>query len=255
MNMNWLASWLAIRRTANHLKADRPRRYSYEEWVEYTRLIRFSSESKEEADIEEEEEALIQWDWIGEDSPMLAEQSESEWLLDRLCENLDRYMKKQVPEYVKHRRKSQVLERMSSSRRGSRADHPPGAIRRKSYVDGVENLEQTAIELMTILPGLWYWSIADGRERLGNHWYIFRVCSGTEFRAGRYRMDYGKHFELRLQCTTRYCCGSSSITAIVESFYVFYIISTSGNSACLLGEIIQHQDPVLRHDIMLAARL
>ena len=129
---------LAIRRTANHLKADRPRRYSYEEWVEYTRLIRFSSESKEEADIEEEEEALIQWDWIGEDSPMLAEQSESEWLLDRLCESLDRYMKKQVPEYVKHRRKSQVLERMSSSRRGSRADHPPGAIRRKSYVDGVE---------------------------------------------------------------------------------------------------------------------
>ncbi|KAI9870372.1 MAG: Potassium channel [Pleopsidium flavum] len=127
---------LAIRTTAHDLKANRPRRYTYEEWVEYTRLIRFSSQSKEELDLEEEEEGLVEWDWIGEDSPMLAEHSESEWLLDRLCESLDRYMKKQVPEYVKHRRKSQVLERISFSRRESRVDCPAGAVRRKSHVDG-----------------------------------------------------------------------------------------------------------------------
>lgn len=84
---------LAIRHTADDLKSDPPRRYSYEEWVVYTRLIRFSRGMREEEE-EEEEGGLIEWDWIGEDSPMLAEQSESEWLLDRLCESLNRYMRR-----------------------------------------------------------------------------------------------------------------------------------------------------------------
>ena len=85
---------IAIRHTADDLKSDPPRRYTYEEWVTYTRLIRFSSCTKEELGEEEEDEGLIEWDWIGEDSPMLAEQSESAWLLDRLCESLSRYMRK-----------------------------------------------------------------------------------------------------------------------------------------------------------------
>ena len=105
---------LAIRRTATDLKAEEPRRYSYEEWVEYTRLIRFSSKSKGEVEEEEEEEGLIEWDWIGIDSPMLAEQTESEWLLDRLCESLNRYMSRQVPDSVKVRRRSLVVSRRAS---------------------------------------------------------------------------------------------------------------------------------------------
>ena len=84
----------AIRRTADDMKSDPARRYTYEEWAEYTRLIRFSRYSKEELGEEEEEEGLIEWDWIGEDSPMLAQKSESEWVLDRLCESLNRYMRK-----------------------------------------------------------------------------------------------------------------------------------------------------------------
>ena len=87
---------IAIRHTADEMKNDPARRYSYEEWAEYTRLIRFSRYSKEELGEEEEEEGLIEWDWIGEDSPMLARQSESEWLLDRLCESLNRYMRRQA---------------------------------------------------------------------------------------------------------------------------------------------------------------
>lgn len=86
---------LAIRRTANDLKSEARRRYSYEEWVEFTRLIRFSRMDRPELVEEEEEYGLIEWDWIGENSPMLAEESESEWLLDRLCESLNRYMMKQ----------------------------------------------------------------------------------------------------------------------------------------------------------------
>jgi potassium channel subfamily K len=91
---------LAIKRTANDLRLDHHKKYSYEEWVEFTRLIRFSSKSSEEAEEEEEEEGLVDWDWIGEDSPMLADVSESEWILDRLCESLNRYTRKQAKEVL-----------------------------------------------------------------------------------------------------------------------------------------------------------
>lgn len=86
---------IAIRRTANDMKADPPRKYSYEEWAEYTRLIRFSSMEKAQVEQSEEEEGIVEWDWIGEESPMMAEKTESEWVLDRLCESLNRYMRKQ----------------------------------------------------------------------------------------------------------------------------------------------------------------
>ncbi|RDW79600.1 hypothetical protein BP6252_04238 [Coleophoma cylindrospora] len=87
---------LAIKKTANDLRADHPKKYSYEEWVEFTRLIRFSRKSPQEVEDEEEEEGLVDWDWIGEDSPMLADVSESEWVLDRLCESLNRYTRRQA---------------------------------------------------------------------------------------------------------------------------------------------------------------
>jgi potassium channel subfamily K, other eukaryote len=74
----------AIRRTANHLRAEPPRRYSYEEWVEITRLIRFSTMTEMEVAEDEEEEGLVNWDWIGENSPLLATEGEAEWVLDRL---------------------------------------------------------------------------------------------------------------------------------------------------------------------------
>ncbi|KAL8708135.1 MAG: hypothetical protein Q9225_007651 [Loekoesia sp. 1 TL-2023] len=111
---------LAIRQTANDLRADPPKKYSYEEWAVYTHLIRFSRMSRAELEEleEEEEQGLIEWDWIGEDSPMLAEQSESEWLLDRLCESLDRYMRRQH-----HQRRKGTTRRRSGSG-VSRGQHP-----------------------------------------------------------------------------------------------------------------------------------
>jgi potassium channel subfamily K, other eukaryote len=86
----------AIKKTANDLRLPHHKTYSYEEWVEITRLIRFSRESPEQVEEDEEEEGLVDWDWIGEDSPMLADVTESEWVLDRLCESLTRYTKKQA---------------------------------------------------------------------------------------------------------------------------------------------------------------
>ena len=87
---------VAIRATANDMRLPHRKKYSYEEWVEFTRLIRFSSESPRQVEEDEEEEGLVEWDWIGENSPMLANVSESEWILDRLCESLNRYTRKQA---------------------------------------------------------------------------------------------------------------------------------------------------------------
>ncbi|TKA62002.1 hypothetical protein B0A49_08400 [Cryomyces minteri] len=84
---------LSIRRTANDLKRERPKRYSYAEWVEFTRLIRFTSKNLGEKIVDDDEEGLIEWDWIGENSPMMATQSESEFVLDRLCESMARYIR------------------------------------------------------------------------------------------------------------------------------------------------------------------
>jgi potassium channel subfamily K len=79
---------IAIKRMAIDLRADRPKKYTYEEWVQFTRLIRFSG-NKELGGVEiDEEDGLIEWDWIGEDSPMLADVGESEWIMDRLIESL-----------------------------------------------------------------------------------------------------------------------------------------------------------------------
>ncbi|KAF2127648.1 voltage-gated potassium channel [Dothidotthia symphoricarpi CBS 119687] len=103
-----------IKSVSLDLRLPRPKRYAYEEWVEFTRLIRFTTP---QIDPDErrgggggrdrggdggedggedggggraEEQGLVEWDWIGADSPMTSGLSESEWVLERLCESLIR---------------------------------------------------------------------------------------------------------------------------------------------------------------------
>lgn len=45
-------------------------------------------------ELDEEEEGVVEWDWLDENSPMLSDQSEAEWVLDRLCESLLRWLKR-----------------------------------------------------------------------------------------------------------------------------------------------------------------
>jgi potassium channel subfamily K len=98
----------AIRRATKHAREGKRKIYCYEEWVEFTRLIQFtdprsrppsqnkrSADSEVAFDIHEDEYGLLNWDWIGENSPMLAKQTEPEWVLDRLCESLIRYVSTQ----------------------------------------------------------------------------------------------------------------------------------------------------------------
>lgn len=81
-----------IRETADDLKEGRRKRYPYEAWVEFTRLIRFTANKNGDQD-PDEDEGLIEWDWIGENSPMMSKGSEAEFVLDRLCESMQRYIK------------------------------------------------------------------------------------------------------------------------------------------------------------------
>lgn len=91
----------AIRRVTQDVMTGEIKRYSFEEWVEFTLLIRFTNPNfsrQTEIELDENEWGIIEWDWIGENSPMMAEQTEPEWLLNRLTESLLRYMASIEPE-------------------------------------------------------------------------------------------------------------------------------------------------------------
>jgi potassium channel subfamily K len=89
---------LSIKKVSLDFRLPHPKRYTYEEWVEFTRLIRMTTPERLDRDLgttisnngTENEEGLVNWDWIGNDSPMMSGVTESEWLLDRLCESLVR---------------------------------------------------------------------------------------------------------------------------------------------------------------------
>ncbi|KAK5070474.1 Potassium channel [Lithohypha guttulata] len=85
----------ALQQVANDMKHSPSKQYSYEMWVEFTRLIRFSR--LDTSKLLEEDEAmhgLVEWDWLDSDSPMTSEQNEPEWVMDRLLESLLRTFKK-----------------------------------------------------------------------------------------------------------------------------------------------------------------
>ena len=86
----------AIRKTADDLQHVPGKRYSYEQWCEFTRLIRFSKIGLSRMEYDEDRDGVVEWDWLEESSPMLSGQTESEWILDRLCESLLRLLKRNM---------------------------------------------------------------------------------------------------------------------------------------------------------------
>ncbi|KAL5117832.1 Potassium channel [Pleosporales sp. CAS-2024a] len=93
---------LSIQKVCLDFRLAHAKRYSYEEWVEFTRLIRMTTPQRLDHDLgsvptragAEQEEGLVNWDWIGNDSPMMSGMTEPAWLLDRLCESLVRLEKR-----------------------------------------------------------------------------------------------------------------------------------------------------------------
>ena len=120
----------AIRKTADDLQHAPGKRYSYEDWCEFTRLIRFTKVGLDQLEYDEEIDGVVEWDWLEENSPMLSQQSESEWILDRLCESLLRLLKKNMPDTASPLDSAQppsisnTLSAFSFDRRGRTDDDP-----------------------------------------------------------------------------------------------------------------------------------
>ncbi|KAF2750049.1 hypothetical protein M011DRAFT_464852 [Sporormia fimetaria CBS 119925] len=111
-----------LRYVSNDLRAPTPKQYSYEEWRYFTTLIRLAEdctttstanpshdpaseptasestensagskeEGEEKKDAEQRDSAGVDWDWIGDDSPLLSGLGEPEWVSERLFKVLER---------------------------------------------------------------------------------------------------------------------------------------------------------------------
>ena len=91
-----------IQVVTKHLRESTPHRYSYEEWAWYLRLIGEDERSpathrkalpkdkkKHPTNVPTNDEIdHFKWSWVGNRSPLMGSQEESEWILDRLTERL-----------------------------------------------------------------------------------------------------------------------------------------------------------------------
>ncbi|KAK4660995.1 Potassium channel [Podospora pseudocomata] len=115
----------AIKAVAHDLRSHPPKVYSYGEWERFTKLIRFTALSSLESDESVERDEQTEWDWIGEDSPLLADVTEAEWILDRLCESLGRWMRRQVQKHEQRKYWDEVFDvmegRVGDRRKGEAA--------------------------------------------------------------------------------------------------------------------------------------
>ncbi|KAK0712228.1 hypothetical protein B0T21DRAFT_427200 [Apiosordaria backusii] len=117
-----------IKAVAHDLRSHPPKVYSFTEWARFTKLIRFTTCSSLERDEVEEREGQTEWDWIGEDSPLLADVTEAEWVLDRLCESLGRWMRRQAQKHEQAKYWDEVFDvmgdRAGDSKTGEVAEGP-----------------------------------------------------------------------------------------------------------------------------------
>ena len=98
----------AIQQVASQVKSRKDVKYNYEEWTEFIFLFNFTS-SLEKGDTPEGQNGDIcqlNWDWIGESSPLLSNQSEAEFVLDRLLESLLKYSRILGNQHKVHRARS-----------------------------------------------------------------------------------------------------------------------------------------------------
>jgi len=91
----------AIKDVVVDIHSEPKKRYTYEQWQHFRKLILFSQHTIDEIELLKSShlqpgEDIVEWDWIGDNSPMLADITEAEWVLHRLCESLSRYSRRQT---------------------------------------------------------------------------------------------------------------------------------------------------------------
>ncbi|KAL8971161.1 MAG: hypothetical protein Q9183_001184 [Haloplaca sp. 2 TL-2023] len=118
-----------FRNVLNHLDEQPPRRYSYEEWAWYLKLmgenedvshshrqppVHVSNEkSKGELDMQQgptddvgEKDQKQAWSWLGNRSPLMGELGEAEWVLQRLSATLEKELRRECEAVKKEQRDS-----------------------------------------------------------------------------------------------------------------------------------------------------
>ena len=105
-----------VRNVMKHINESPPRKYTYEEWAWFLKLMgedEANAESHRRAPVQvknahnkdpdigggiagkEDEAPIKEWSWLGNRSPLMGETEEAEWVLERLSATLERELKKQ----------------------------------------------------------------------------------------------------------------------------------------------------------------
>ena len=103
-----------FRNVLKHLKESPPRKYDYEEWAWFLKLmgedeshsashrtapikVKNNTDGKadmQQAQTDDMEGGLRQWSWLGNRSPLMGDSEEAEWVLERLSMTLEKQLKK-----------------------------------------------------------------------------------------------------------------------------------------------------------------
>lgn len=104
-----------FRNVLKHLNENPPRKYSYEEWAWFLKLMGQDEASArshrtapitvnksknegpdtQQAKIDDNDKTSHAWSWLGNRSPLMGEMEEAEWVLERLSLTLERALRKQ----------------------------------------------------------------------------------------------------------------------------------------------------------------
>lgn len=127
-----------FRNVMKHLDESPPRKYTYEEWVWFLKLMgedegshtshrappvkpHNKSPDKEpdmqQGQTDDNEGEIRQWSWLGNRSPLIGETQEAEWVLERLSMTLEKELKRQseVKSKGEQRKREHDVEKMIDS--------------------------------------------------------------------------------------------------------------------------------------------
>lgn len=68
-----------IRVISGHLGCEPPKKYTFDEWIEFLELLELKWESEG-------------WSWLSEEGPLMSGLTETEWVLGELCKKLERVL-------------------------------------------------------------------------------------------------------------------------------------------------------------------
>ena len=140
-----------FRKVLKHLNESPPRKYSYEEWAWFLKLMGEDENSNashrkapvkvkrgeddepdtQQAQSDDKDKGARQWSWLGNRSPLMGEVDEAEWVFERLSMTLERELKRQLE--------------ANSSRQSSNANMPEAKLRSSSGSSGLLDKDRTGV--------------------------------------------------------------------------------------------------------------